>query len=243
MFGIALLCGALACSEQSVTPGAGADALRPYEEAKAKAGASADAHVKLALWCEARGLNAQRLKHLALAVVLDPKHAAARGLLGQLPYQGKWMSPEKVSEKVKADDALTAKLAEYNARRARIDEADAPERQHVHALEQRGRNDEARVLRYRLDRKLAPAHAKLGVWCEQNGLNAEALAHFTTAVVLDPHRETTWKHLGYVQHKGRWMSREQIAAEEQEARAQKLADARWEPLLRKWKGWLSDKSR
>jgi len=46
--------------------------------------------------------------------------------------------------------------------------------------------------------EVAAAHARLGVWCEQNGLKPEATAHFTQAVVLDPHRDSAWKHLGFV---------------------------------------------
>ena len=39
--------------------------LETYQAARAKAGKSADAHVRLALWCEAHGLSAERMKHLA----------------------------------------------------------------------------------------------------------------------------------------------------------------------------------
>ena len=35
------------------------------EAALAQVGRDADAHVRLALWCEAHGLSAERLKHLA----------------------------------------------------------------------------------------------------------------------------------------------------------------------------------
>ena len=74
-----------------------------------------------------------------------------------------------------------------------------------------------------LDRRIAPEHIRLGLWCEEHGLKAEAQAHFTTALQLDPHKEATWKHLGYIKHHGRWMSHEQIAAEEHDALAQKHA--------------------
>lgn len=58
---------------------------------------------------------------------------------------------------------------------------------------------------------------------------------------LDPYRDTTWKHLGYVRHGGRWMSHEQIQAQEKEDAAQRLADRHWEPLLKRWKAWLGEK--
>ena len=50
---------------------------------KGKAGKDPQAQVKLALWCEAHGMNGERVKHLAQAVLSDPKNAwTARGLLG-----------------------------------------------------------------------------------------------------------------------------------------------------------------
>src|SRR3954453_12321316 len=114
----ALLAGAvlLAADPESPLP-AGPDDLASYRAASAKVGRDPDAHVKLALWCEARGLQAERLKHLAIAVLTDPKHATARGLLGLVAYRGRWERPDAVGEKVRADAELAAALAEYNALR------------------------------------------------------------------------------------------------------------------------------
>ena len=81
------------------------------------------------------------------------------------------------------------------------------------------------------------------MWCDEQGLKDQALAHFTMAVQLDPYHESTWKQLGYVKRRGRWMLREQVAADEREADEKRKADKRWEPLLRKWNGWLGDKVR
>ena len=47
----------------------------PYQAAQAKAGHDAKAHVKLALWCQSHGLGAERMKHLAMAVLYDPTNA------------------------------------------------------------------------------------------------------------------------------------------------------------------------
>jgi hypothetical protein len=91
--------------------------------------------------------------------------------------------------------------------------------------------------------KYALAHEKLGSWCDQQGLKDEAIAHFTTAVQFDPYLDAAWKHLGYVKHQGRWMTHEQIRAEDQEALAQRAADRRWDAALKKWKGQLQDKRR
>src|SRR3954466_12122535 len=84
-----------------------------YEAALAEVGRTADAQVKLALWCEAHGLSAERLKHLTLATLLDPGHAAARGLLGLISYQGRWTRPEEVGRAEQADPARSQLFKEY----------------------------------------------------------------------------------------------------------------------------------
>jgi hypothetical protein len=195
---------------------AGADAkpadLAAYEAASKGLGRDADSHVRLALWCEAHGLKAERLKHLTLAVLSDPSHAAARGLLGLVSYSGRWKRPEDVADKVKADEAVAARLAEYNGRRART--ADT-----------------------------ADAQWALALWCEQNGLDAEALAHFTAVTRLDPSREAAWKRLGCKKVDGRWVTPAQLAAERDAAEAQKRGFRHWKPILTKWRSWLGDKDK
>jgi hypothetical protein len=193
-------------------PAANAADLAAYEAAKQVVGRDAAAHVRLALWCEAHGLSAERTKHLALAVLSDPANTMARGLMGLVSFGGQWKRPDSVAEKVKADDDLSARLAEYNRRRARTPET-------------------------------ADAQWALGLWCEQNGLDAEALAHFTAVTRLDPSREAAWKRLGCKKVGGRWVSEGQLAAEKDEAEAQKKADKHWKPLLTKWRGWLREANR
>src|SRR6476620_11809268 len=107
-------CTLLASAPDGTTPTPDPD-RKTYEAAQAKAGRDPAAHVRLALWCEAHGLNAERLKHLGIAVVADPKNAAARGRLGLVRYGGKWLGPEAVAEQARADAAR----AEYETRRAR----------------------------------------------------------------------------------------------------------------------------
>ena len=144
--------------------------------------------------------------------------------MGLVAYRGHWLSPEVAGEKVKADSALMARLARYNERRAELEASLDPA---THSGLDR--------------RKAARAHEKLGMWCDQEGLRAEAMAHFTTAIQFDPYHEPTWKRLGYLKHHGRWMTHEQIAADEREAHLQRLADKKWEPSLAKWKKWRGDK--
>src|SRR5438046_80178 len=42
----------------------------------------------------------------------------------------------------------------------------------------------------------AAAQWKLALWCEQNGLQAEAYSHFAAVVKLDPKRDAAWRKLG-----------------------------------------------
>ena len=95
-------CALLSADEPARSDGKPAQPnLVAYQEAATKAGRDADAQVKLALWCEAHGLSAERIKHLALAMLSDPANAAARGLLGLVLYQGKWQRPEDVSRRAR----------------------------------------------------------------------------------------------------------------------------------------------
>src|SRR5262245_2426111 len=69
-------------------PAGAASDLAEYEAALKKTGRDAAAHVRLALWCEAHGLLAEQRKHLTLAVLIEPRNATARGLMGLASYRG-----------------------------------------------------------------------------------------------------------------------------------------------------------
>jgi hypothetical protein len=193
------------------TPGYTA-VLRQYEAVRSRAGRGTDSQVRLAIWCEAHGLDSERVKHLAMAVLSDPANVTARGLLGLVSYHGRWERPEAVSERFKADEAAARALAAYNARRDRTPDT-------------------------------ASAQWKLALWCEDNGLKAEAQAHLAAVVRLDPSRAAAWKRLGYKKTSGRWVSEKQLAAERAETELQKAADSKWRPLLTKWRAWLSGTGR
>ncbi len=128
--------------DQPSPPSALAD-RKAYESAAAKAGRDPDAQVRLALWCEAHGLSAERVKHLWLAVLSDPTNALARGLLGLVEYQGKWQRPDQISKAVQDDPEWKARVQEYLQRRAKT-----PERAEAHQklalwCEQNGLKDQA----------------------------------------------------------------------------------------------------
>lgn len=119
--------------------------VRQYEEARSHVGRGSDAHVKLALWCEAHGLNAERVKHLALAVLADPANVTARGLLGLVSYRGRWERPDSVSQSLRTDEALARTLAAYNTRRDHTPETAEAQWRLALWCEERGLQAEARA--------------------------------------------------------------------------------------------------
>jgi hypothetical protein len=111
MVGLGMVCAVfLTFGDGSVEP-ARAEVWQTYEARRSEAGRDAAAHVRLAEWCGANGLEAERAKHLRQALVIDRTNARARELLG-LPA---------LDEIPKADEpaADPAALAEYNAKRAK----------------------------------------------------------------------------------------------------------------------------
>lgn len=112
-------CGLLLAAPSEPSSPSSAD-LQAYQAAKAEAKRDPNAHIRLALWCEAHGMGTERLKHLAIAVLADPKNATARGLMGLVAYKGQWRRPEAVADKVQTDEERVASLAEYNERRERL---------------------------------------------------------------------------------------------------------------------------
>ncbi len=236
----ALLCASFLVVEVGDPPALSHD-LKTYEALRAKAGKDAQAQVKLALWCEAHGMNGERVKHLAQAVLSDPKNVTARGLLGLIALGSRWETAERARERINADDVQAAKRAEYQERRLTLSNDEIRYQQAADLLEKKGDYQAAYTSRLRSNRRLAEAHVELGQWCNRNGLGPEETAHFTMAVHLDPYRDSSWKHLGYVKRNGRWTSHDQAADDERDEREQKQANRYWEPLLKKWLGWLGDK--
>jgi tetratricopeptide (TPR) repeat protein len=117
---LALTCALLGAdgAQTAAAPSANSD-LAAYKEARAKLGKNADAQVRMAMWCEAHGLSAERVKHLALAVLYDPTNALARGLMGMVSFQGKWAHPEDVSRAMHDDPERQAVISEYLDRRVK----------------------------------------------------------------------------------------------------------------------------
>ncbi len=205
----------------------GLEDLAAYQAAANQAGRDPEAHVRLALWCESRGLKSERIKHLSIALLVDPGNARARGLLGQVEDGARWRKPEQVADRIQSDAERTALLAEYNTRRAQA--ARTQEAQYRLALwcESRGLKAEAEA-HFTVVTQLptVPASSRTG------------LARIVEPVRATDYRPSAWRHLGCRYFNGRWMSDSRIAEEKAADRAQKLADRRWEPLLAKWAVWL-----
>src|SRR5262249_25159037 len=117
--------------------------LAAYEEAKAKAGHDAKAHVRLALWCESHGLTAERMNHLALALLYDRSNALARGLMGLVAFQGKCERPDVVGQQIQSDPARRALVREYLDRRAKASLKPDSQSRLAAWCEQRGLKEQA----------------------------------------------------------------------------------------------------
>jgi hypothetical protein len=213
-----------------------------YDALKARTGRDAQADVRLALWCEARGLTAQRHQHIARAVLIEPGSVLARGLMGQVKQGGRWVAPEAVANALSSDGKAAAALAEYNARREKVEAQAAAVNAKVAEMEKSVRPAARAAYRARhsTHRDLALDRFKLGLWCEQVGLPAEAMVEFTTAVRLDPRADEAWRHLGYFRYRGHWMPVAEANAAAAEDWAESEATDRWVPLLQKWQARLRD---
>lgn len=181
-----------------------------YQAAAEVAGRDADSQLRLALWCEAQGFESEAKHHLALAVLIDPNHAAARALMGRVRLGDSWLRPGDVPSRAPTDPDRDALRDEYEGRRSRISPTKADD------------------------------HWKLALWCEKNSLADEATAHFSAVTRLDPKREAAWKRLGYSRTNGRWMTASQIAAEKAQAEARAAIEAEWLPRIEQWTAQLAD---
>ena len=162
--------------------------------------------------------------------------------MARLEYQGRWVAPEAAAAAVKGEGQKSAALAEYNARRDKLNGQAASVKARVSETEKRVRPAARTAYRARhsVHHDLALDRLKLGLWCERAGLEAEATVEFSTAIHLDPGIDEAWRHLGYVRYDGHWMLEAQATALRDEAWAQSEADRRWVPVLKKWQAWLGD---
>jgi hypothetical protein len=204
-----------------------------YETARVAAGQDPEKLVRLALWCEAHGRDKDRQTLLGEIVRIDPENPLAHTLLGLVRTGDGWLSPDMMRLRRQADEPLKVRLAEYLRRRDRLVRLAREETAEIDAVRKRGASNQVLLLKLRLDHKLAEEHAHLARWCKEHDLEARSLAHDSAAVRLNPALETARKHLRYVNHDGRWITREQLESTRREAEAQRHADRLWESRIRR----------
>jgi hypothetical protein len=168
-----------------------------YESARKKAGRDAEAHVRLALWCESHGMTAERMKHLALAILNDPSNAMARGLLGLVGYRGKWGSPEEIGQQIRSDPAYRDLIREYLERRALAPHKAEAQSRLAAWCEQKGLKEQA-IAHYNVVVQLDPtregAWRKLG-YTRQGGqwVKAEEAAAAKLEAERQKHADKRWR--------------------------------------------------
>ncbi|MDR3622746.1 MAG: polymorphic toxin-type HINT domain-containing protein [Paludisphaera borealis] len=235
--------GVTAASEPEAAKPPGPD-LVAYEAAKAGAGRDADAHVALALWCEAHGMPAEKATHLARAVLIDPSHAKARGLLGYVKHEGKWLRPEDVTRAVEDSPESQALFREYQERRTQArDKADDQFKLarwcDEHGLAQQATAHYHRVIELDPGRDLAWRHLgfkkKSGRW-----IKPEALAAAKAEVETQSKADKLWK--AAIEH-----IKDSLASRDKARRAQaleglgKIKDPRAVPMV--WSGFAQGDER
>jgi hypothetical protein len=107
----------IACGFLGAIPSSSVEAS--YQSAKTRVGRDSEAHLRLALWCEANGLEAERQKHLAIAVLIEPDNATARELLGCTYVDGHWRAVAATPDPDQSKDLLASAHAEYLAKRSK----------------------------------------------------------------------------------------------------------------------------
>ncbi|HYE97266.1 MAG TPA: hypothetical protein VEJ18_00080 [Planctomycetota bacterium] len=60
--------------------------------------------------------------------------------------------------------------------------------------------------------KTAEDHYKLGQWAQEHGLKQHAEGQYRRAMAIDPGYAPARRQLGYVEHEGQWLTREQYMA-------------------------------
>ena len=101
------------------------------------------------------------------------------------------------------------------------------------------------------------AHRELADWCKENRLTKLSNHHLQRILELAPHDEAARTSLGYQQHRGRWMTRDEIMAARglrkykdgkyrtpqdiairEHTKQRESAEVEWFRDIRTWVGWL-----
>ena len=103
------------------------------------------------------------------------------------------------------------------------------------------------------------AHRELAAWCKEKRLSKQARHHLQRIVELDPNDEAARLSLGYQQHRGRWLTRDEIMAARglrkydgdfrtpqdialrERTKRREQAESDWFRQIRTWVSWLDDR--
>ena len=175
------------------------DVAAAYEQARSASGRSPADQVRLALWCEAHGLTAERMRHLALAVLADPANATARGLAGLVARDGRWVAPDAVAQTVRRDEANTALLAQYDQKRAKTPYTADAQWALAQWADEQGLKDQSRA-HYTAVTRLDPARElawkRLGFKRHEGRWTTDAqIAAARAEADARKHADRTWKPL------------------------------------------------
>jgi Pretoxin HINT domain len=118
--------------------------MSAYQAAAARAGRDAQAHIRLATWCELHGMQVERHKHLGIALELAPDHPAIHGLLGQVADNEQWRMPQAITEDYQTDAQAKETLALYRARREKSPDTPQAHWQLAQWCEENGLKPEAK---------------------------------------------------------------------------------------------------
>ncbi|MBX6312570.1 MAG: hypothetical protein IRY99_06575, partial [Isosphaeraceae bacterium] len=171
-----------------------------------------------------------------MAVLVDPQHAVARGLMGLVKDGDKWRRPEQVAERVQTDAKLATALAEYNERRAKAKDTVDDQWKLAQWCERRGLVAEAKA-HYtavtRLDPRREAAWKKLG--CQRhNGrwMTPEQIAAEKADREAQAAADKKWRPL-LTKWRGMLHSKDPAQRAEAEARLAEVDDPRAAPSV--WK--------
>ena len=143
-----------------------------------------DAHLRLSLWCRSKGLRDRADAHLEQVLLLDPDHAEARALRGEVKFEGQWVDREAVKDLQMARAGFLrfegrwfteAGLAAYLAAKKELFEMEAVAEDRRAAREaeaRKAREDEERIAKLAAERKAIEAALKQA---EEDRLARDAL--------------------------------------------------------------------
>ena len=195
-----LLCWAMLGDQNASAASAPSD-LAAYQAAQKAAGRDANAQVRLALWCEAHGLTAERVKHLGLAVLSDPSNMLRVGFWAWSITKGNGSGPTR--------SVRPCRMIPSGKPGCRSIWSGGPRRPNV------------------------PRLIRNWLWCEQNGLKDQAVAHFHQALRLDPSARSPGSTWGTRRSAAGGKSRRRRPRPKHEAQEQQRANKHWRPILEK----------